>query len=119
MFFSGDRYFHFFGDGLRQFALQGERIAHFAVIGLGPEMLVGCAANQLGRDANAIALFHDGAFDDGVHAQGSGDLRDGELGILETHHGGVRDDAQIVDVREAPDEGLGDAVGQVILRRIA
>ena len=59
-----------------------ERIAHFAVIGLGPEMLVGCAANQLGRDANAIAFFHDRAFDDSVHAECSGDLRYGELRIL-------------------------------------
>jgi hypothetical protein len=31
----------------------------------------------------------------------------------------VRDDAQVVDVGEAPDESLGDAVGQVFLRGIS
>ena len=43
VFLAGDRYFDFFGDGLGQLALQGERIAHFPVIGLGPEMRVGCS----------------------------------------------------------------------------
>ena len=82
-------------------------------------MRVGCAANQLGRDANAIAFLYEGPFDDSIHTEGSRDLRYGDLRILEAHHGRVRGHAQIVDVRQASDDGVGDAVGKVFLRRIS
>ena len=38
-------------------------------------MLVGGAANELGGDADAVAIADDGAFHEGVDAEHPGDLR--------------------------------------------
>lgn len=88
---SGDHYLYSLGDGLREFALQGERIAHLTVVCFGPEMLVGYAADQLSRDPQTIALLRDRTFHDAVHPKLFRDLRYRELRVFKTAHGCVRD----------------------------
>jgi hypothetical protein len=58
VFLSGDRDLDFLRDRLRHVALQAEHVAQVAIIGLRPEMFVGCAANQLSANANAVAVAY-------------------------------------------------------------
>src|SRR5664280_1653740 len=58
-FLPRDRNLDFFGNRLCHIALEGEYVTEVAVVGFGPEVLVGCATNQLGVYANATALPHD------------------------------------------------------------
>src|SRR5208283_4785301 len=117
--FSGDGYLDLFGNGLRQLALQSKSVAKFAIVGFRPEVLVGRSTNQLGSDTNPAAVSNYGAFDEGIDAERSGYVWRGELRISETHHGGVRNDAQIVDRGEPSDECFGHAVSEVFLCGIA
>src|SRR5580698_10465569 len=82
-------------------------------------MLVGSAADKLCGDANVRAVSDHRALDHGIHAEYLRDLRHGELRVLEAHHRGVGDDPQIVNAGEPVDKGLGEAVGEIVLRWIA
>ncbi len=57
VFLPGDRDLHLFSNRLRQLALDSEHVPQLSIVGFRPEVLVGRAANQLGRDANPIALL--------------------------------------------------------------
>ncbi len=66
-------------------------------------------------DADPIAVAHDRSLDNGIHVKSSGNLRDGELGVLEMHCRGAGDDAQVMDPGQASDERLGHAIRKVFL----
>src|SRR6266700_408015 len=56
MFLAGDGDLDFSRDGFRDVALQSERIAHFAIVGFGPEVLISGGANQLRVHPDVVAL---------------------------------------------------------------
>src|SRR5260370_39429905 len=55
-FYSGGRDLHSSSNGLCHSAFRSETIPGFAVIGLGPEVLVGCGSDELGGNANPTNL---------------------------------------------------------------
>ena len=105
---------HLVGD-LR---LHLEDLRHGAVVGFGPDLLVGLGVHELGRDAHAahaglVALPAHGALEHVVHAQVRGDLLHGLAHAVVVQGAGPRHHAQAVDARQAGDDLVGDAGGEV------
>ena len=67
--FVEDHLLDLLGDCLGDLALQGEDVAQFPLIGLGPEVLIGVGADQLGGDPSGGAGKKYGTFDDHVRSQ--------------------------------------------------
>ena len=119
MLLSGDRNLDLSGDGLRHVALKSKHVAQLAIIGFGPEVLVGRGANQLRVNANPVALPYYRPSTTASTPQRPRDFRHRELRVLEVHHRCAGNHAQIMNPGEAPDERLGHAVSKIFLRRIA
>src|SRR5690242_3630294 len=110
MFFACDRYLYLCRNGLCDFALQGKYITQLTIVAFRPEVFVRRGANQLCMNANPVALSYHRTFDNGIYAQRSGNLRYGEVRVLEAHYRRPRGNSQLVDVGEAPDQVLGHAL---------
>ena len=55
--------------------MQGDQVAQVAFVRLGPDVLIGCGAHQLGGNADLIPRAQHGTFNDAIDAQFLGDLR--------------------------------------------
>ena len=62
------------GDLLGDAVLEGEDIGGGTFEGLGPEVSVGASVDELGGDADSVAGADDGAFNDGVDVELTGDI---------------------------------------------
>src|SRR5215831_18700332 len=110
--------FYFVSNGLRNIALQVDNISYFPIIGFGPEVLFRCCPNQLCVNANSATLPHYRSLDDRIHTKGFGNFRRREVRGFEPHHRCSRNDTQVPDGSETPDEFLGHSIGKVLLPRI-
>ena len=119
MLLSGDLDLHSARDGLCHLALEGQYVAQLAVVLIGPDVLVGCAPNQLGVHTNPVALPYHRTFDEGVHPKHFGDLWQRELRALQAHNRGTGNDAQITDPGQPPAQLFGHLVSQVFLGGVA
>ena len=107
------------GDSPTDLLLHFKKASVFARVFFRPNVLVGCAPNQLCVNANPASLSYYRPFDNGVHPERSGNLWYRELRVLEAHHRRAGNDAQIADPREASNQSLGHPVSKVFLCRIA
>jgi hypothetical protein len=105
--------------GLCHVALQSEHVPELAIVGFRPEVLVGRGSDQLGVDSNPAALSYYRSFHNGIHAERFGNFWYCQLGILEAHDRGARNNPQIANPGETADKGFGHAVRDVFLRRIS
>ena len=105
--------------GIRHLTLQHQDIAQIAVVGLGPEVLVGGRPNELGGNAHSRTRTDDRPFNDCVHVQFARNCRQGLLCPLVLHDRSTRDDAQRADFSEVGNQLVGHAVGEEFLRRVA
>ena len=78
-------------------------------------MSIGGSVDELGGDANAIAIANDGAFENEIDVELAGDDGQRLLRAFVDHGGGARDDAEGPDLSDIGDELLGEAVGEIIL----
>src|SRR5271155_5210541 len=75
--------------------------------------------DELGVDAHPILVTLDRTFEDVTHAKLLADLLGVDGFALEGEGGVARDDKATPDTREVGGEVFGDAVGEIILGRIA
>jgi hypothetical protein len=80
-----------------------------------PEVAVGARLDQLSGDADAVARSRDGALDDGIDAQLSGDLGQRPAGALVLHDGSTRDHSQRRKLPEIGNELIGHAIRKVLV----
>ena len=74
-FFRRDDDLDFARDLAGDFTLQRKDVAKIALVTFGPEVLVGGGVDELGRDADALAVTKHRAFDDGVDVEFASDDR--------------------------------------------
>src|SRR5215469_1067116 len=114
-FFPRETDFYFVSNGLRNIALQVENISHFPIVCFGPEVLFRYRPNQLRVNANSATLSHYRSLDDHIRAKGFGNFRRREVCGFEPHRRRSRNDTQVPDGRETPDEFFGHSIGKVLL----
>ena len=64
---------------------QGQQVLYLAIVGLRPQVPVGFAVDQLGRDLDPVAAPHHPALDQGVDTQFPRDLRGGLVAVPVPH----------------------------------
>ena len=106
------------GDLFSELALQAEDVFELSVVPIGPERFVRARGDQLDIQPHTPADEMRGAFENRLHVQLPGDLRERQRGPLVVHRGRPRNDAQGLDAGKIRDHRLGHAVGEVFLRRI-
>ena len=99
--------------------LQVENVVQRAVEPVGPEMRAGLRFDQLRGDAQAIARLAHAAFQHIAHAEFAPDLPDVDGPALVDEARIARDHEQPFDPRQAGDDVLDHAVGEIFLLRIA
>ena len=85
------------GDRFSELALQAEDVFELSVVPIGPERFVGPRGDELDAQPHTPADEMRGAFENRVHVQLPGDLRERQRGPLVVHRGRPRDDAQGLD----------------------
>jgi hypothetical protein len=106
-------------DGLHHLVLDGENVLQVPVVALRPDVIARCGVDQLGGHPDTLAAAPHAAFDHVAHAELAADLRDVDRRAAK-HEGGVAgDDEQQAEARQLGDDVLGDAVGEVVLLRVA
>ena len=106
-------------DGLGDLVLHGEHVGEVAVVALGPEMAAGGDVVELRGDAHAVAALADAAFEHVAHAELVGDLLQVNGLALVDERGVARDHEEPAQLRQRGDDVLADAVGEILLLRIA
>src|SRR5713226_7195188 len=103
-------------DGCAQLALELEYAARFAVVGRRPNLDLVARANQLGHDAQPLALGANGTLDEVRRVQLAADVGEGFGCALVSQHRGASDHTQAVgiDLSERSDRLLGETVGKVL-----
>jgi hypothetical protein len=86
-----------------------------AVVALGPDVLVGRAADELRGDPDPVPLPQDGALDEGIDAQLLRDVFQRLLFAPVLHDGGPRRDAEDSQFRDFRDERVVHSVHEVVL----
>ena len=106
-------------DGLRQLVLNIEELLDAAIETLAPQMVAWYGVNQLGGDANPAAHCTDTAFDDVAHAEVTCDAADvkGLVAILKRRVPGNHE--QRTGARQFGDDVFSDAIGEILLLRLA
>src|SRR5438552_131822 len=90
-----------------------------AVIFVGPNMRAGLSLDELSRDAQAIAAFAQAALEHVANAELAPDLLDVDDLALVGEARIPRDHEQPIDPRQAGDDILDHAVGEILLLGIA
>ena len=85
------------GDFFSELALQAEDVFELSVVPIGPERFVRARSDQLDIQPHTPADEMRGAFENRLHVQLPGDLRERQRGPLVVHRGRPRDDAQGLD----------------------
>jgi hypothetical protein len=106
---------HLLRDGCCDLTLQLQDIAAIAIVGLGPNVLVGGRPKQLGGHAYSLAGANHRSLNDGVDIQFAGDCRQALPGPLVLHDGCPRDNAQRADLSQVGNQLVGHAVGEIVL----
>ena len=81
---------------------------------IAPDLCLGRHVHELGLDIEQRALLHHPARDEGIHVQGEAYGAWVDRHPLVREHRAPGNHAQLRQLREAVDDALGDAVGQVI-----
>ena len=82
-------------------------------------MGVGGSIDQLDGGVYTVAGAGDGAFEDAVDAEFSGDVANRTIDAFVLHRRGVGDNSQRRVLGQSRDEFVGHAVGEILLRGIA
>ena len=107
------------GNGQGDLALELEDVFERTHVTFGPEVRVGGAVDELGRDAYLVAHLEYGPFYQRIDAQFSRDLGQRLVGVLVAHGRSTRDDSQRADFRQLGNQRLGHPVDKILLLRIA
>ncbi len=106
-------------DGLGDFVLHGEHVGEIAVVALRPEVTAGGHVDELGRDADVVAVLAHAAFDDVADAELFADLLVVDGFLLVDERGIPRDHIEPAQLRQRGDDVLADAFGKIFLLRLA
>ena len=106
------------GDRLGKLLLHAEYIARVFLEGILPEHAPITGVAQLGGDAHAIAGAAKAAEQNSTDAERVTELRCGERRTLESRGGGAAGEAQAGNAREHRREFVGDAFGEIRVRRV-
>src|SRR5439155_537520 len=106
-------------DGLGDLVLEVEDVFQDAVIFVGPNVRAGLSLDELSRDAQAIAAFAQAALEHVANAELAPDLLDVDDLALVGEARIPRDHEQPIDPRQAGDDILDHAVGEILLLGIA
>jgi hypothetical protein len=103
----------------RELVLKREDVVERAVVTLRPDVPAGLRLDQLTGDAQAVRRLADTALEDVAHAELT-------PGLLQVHRSALVGEARIagdheepLDAREAGDDVLGHAVGEILLLHVA
>ena len=107
------------GQSRHHLILQLEQVGHVLLEAVGPEMRARLRVDQLRVDAHAGSVALHRAFEHVAHVELLADLLGVEALALEGEGGVARDDEAVADARQVGGEVFGDAVGEIILGRIA
>ncbi len=107
------------GDGLRDLLLYGEDVGQLAVVVLGPELDSVAGADELRRDAHAVAGLAHRALDQVACAHGLTHGADVLVLALELKCGAARDDTQVPHFGERAADFIGHAVREEFAARIS
>ena len=89
-----------------------------AVVAVGPKVLTGSRIDQLRVNPHPIALALHAALKHVTHAEVLGDLPNVGRAVLVGQDRVPRDDKDTGNLREVGDQVFGDAIGEILLRRI-
>ena len=106
-------------DGLGDAVLELEDLAELAVKTLGPLMGTGLGVDELDGDPHAAAGKTDAAFEEIADAELIGDLAGIYRAVLVNEGRVAGDDGEGLEPAQRCDEVLDDAVGEIVLGRIA
>ena len=106
-------------DGFGDLVLHREHVGEVAVVALRPEMAAGGDIVELRRDAHAVAALADAALDHIADAELLGDLFHVDGLALVDERRVARDHEEPAQLRQRGDDVLADAVGEILLLRIA
>ena len=98
----------------RHLALHRQHVADVALVALRPEVLLGVGADELQRDAHAVAGAQHRALQDVVDAELAGDLGEQLVRAAVAHHRLPRDDAQRAHLGDGGDQLLGEPLDEVV-----
>ena len=106
-------------DGLGDFVLHGEHVGEIAVVALRPEVTAGGHVDELGGDADVVAVLAHAAFDDVADAELLADLLVVDGFLLVDERGIPRDHIEPAQLRQRGDDVLADAFGKIFLLLLA
>ena len=107
------------GQSRHHLILQFEQVGHVFLEAFGPEMRARLGVDELGVDAHPVLIALHRAFEHIAHAEFLADLLGVDGLALEGERRVARDHEAVADARQVGGEVLGDAVGEIILARIA
>ena len=106
-------------DRLGDLVLHREHVGEVAVVALRPDVAAGGDVVELRRDAHALAVLAHAAFDHVADAELLGDLLHVDGLALVGERGVARDHEEPAQLGQRGDDVLADAVGEILLLRIA
>ena len=113
------RHVQFLDDVGRDVVLQGENTAYRPIVAAGPDLAPAQRVEQSGGDANRISGFLQASFEDVLNSKLLGDLLH-DVGLALVGEGRVAgDDEELIGARKIGDDGVGNALGEIVLVRIA
>ena len=107
------------GQSRHDLILQLEQVGHVLLETVGPQMRAGFGVDELGVDAHPVLVALHRAFEHVADAEFLADLLGVDALALVGEGGVAGDDEAVADAREFGGEVFGDAVGEIILARIA
>ena len=107
------------GDTAGDLVLHGEDIAELPVVAFGPVMGAGDRVDELRADAQPVAAAAHAAFEHVADAKLARDLAHIDSAVLVDEGGVAGDDEQPSDAGKPGDQILGNAVGKIVLIRVA
>jgi hypothetical protein len=99
----------------RDVSLDREDIGQLAIVGLGPQVLIGANVDELDNDAHAITSFAHAPVEDGIGTECRADLLQTLLPILEAHHRRAGNHLERSNLRQMRDDVVGDPVGEIVV----
>ena len=115
----GQPHLHFGRKQQRDFVLQRKQVVERAIIAVRPHVRTGCRFDQLGRDADSIPGLAHAAFKHVPDIKFASDLAHIHRATLVDKRRIARDHPQTREFRQRGDDVLDQAVGKVVLLRIA
>ena len=106
-------------DGLGDLVLHREHVGEVAVVALRPDVAAGGDVVELRRDAHAVAALAHAALDHIADAELLGDLLHVDGLALVDERRVARDHEEPAQLGQRGDDVLADAVGEILLLRIA